>query len=106
MCVCGQGIHGALCPGLKGYVGVHGVLCPGLHSFVGPCWAHSYVLQEINPRWLQMKKCLQMKNGVESKTPGKSQFCDRRNRVFAESIEKRGSTYEHVPLCGSARAAI
>ena len=26
-----------------------------------------YILQEINPRWLQIKKCCFMKNGVEIK---------------------------------------
>ena len=74
---------------------------PWAHSFVGPCWAIHllglvgaihllgpvgaihllgpvgpihYVLQEIIPRWLQMKNGVFMENGVESKTPGESQL--------------------------------
>ena len=78
-------------------------------SILDLCWTRRkrlYILQEINPRWLQMKKCFSWKTRVVIKTPGKSKFFYRRNQVFAESIKEKGSMYEHFPLCGSAWGAI
>ena len=67
-----------------------------------------YILQEINPRWLQMKKCLFMKNWGWDQTHRvyKSPLFDRKSPVFEESMKERWSTYEHFPLCGSAWGAI
>ena len=58
------------------------------------------------PTPLPGKSSVLWKTGVDIKTPGKSPFLYRRNLVFAESMEKRRSMYEHFPLCGSAWAAI
>ena len=42
------------------------------------------------------------KLGLRSKTPGESQFVDRKSPVFEEQMKERGSIDEHVALGGSA----
>ena len=61
-----------------------------------------YVLQEINPRWLQMKKCFHEKLGLRSNTQSKSNVFDRESPVCEERMKERGSIDEHVALGGSA----
>ena len=61
-----------------------------------------YILQEINPRWLQMKKCFFMKNWDCDQTPEVKIRFYRTSPVFEERMKERGSIYEHFPLCDSA----
>ena len=62
-----------------------------------------YVLQEINPRWLQMKKMpFHGKLGLRSKIQRKSYVFDRENPVFEEKMKERRSIDEHFALGGSA----
>ena len=42
------------------------------------------------------------KLGLRSKTPGKSNVCDRECPVFEEKMKERGSIDEHFALGGSA----
>ena len=63
--------------------------------------------QEINLRWLQMKKMsYHEKLGLRSKTAGQSQVFDRKSQLVEEHLIEIGSMCGHFALCGSARGAI
>ena len=74
------------------------------------CRAHHkrlYILQEINQRRLQIKKCFFTKNwGWDQELEVKGYVLVQKVQFFEETVKERGSMYEHFPLCGSARAAI
>ena len=55
-------------PVAKGYICIYSIYI----------YIYIYILQEINPRWLQMKKWRFMK------TPGKIHVFDRESPVFTE----------------------
>ena len=80
-------------------------------ALLGPfiCWAllGPFICSTRNKSQMapNEKVCVYEKLGLRSKHRVKVIF-EMKKCVFAESMEERGSMYEHFPLCGSARGTI